>query len=385
MCTVETVKSEQCVGCGACAQVCPKSAITMHPDDDGFLHPAVNTAQCVRCGICVEVCPVISGIKADNNPIAYAAKCNNDAIRLTSSSGGIFTLLAEKVIEQGGVVFGAAMDRDLSVVHIAVNTKEELSKLRGSKYVQSRIGDTYKQAREFLNQGKTVYFSGTPCQIEGLLKFLRKPYENLITQDVVCHGVPSPLVWDRYVKRQEEKHHSAIKQVDFRCKQFGWREYRVRLYFQGGASFSQRKNKDPFMRCFLSDLCLRPSCYDCLFKKQDKASDFTLADFWGIQNYLPQMDDNRGISLVVCNTPKAQALFEQIKHSICFEEVCLQDVAQHNTAMYQSVPRPTARETFMEQIKNQPFERVVDKFCKVPSMPERNLRKLSRMIKSIIK
>ena len=202
---IDIKEKNNCCGCSACVQICPKQCISMAADNEGFLYPQVNSAICIDCGLCEKVCPVINQSAPREPLVVYAAKNNNEDIRLKSSSGGIFTLLAEKVIEEGGVVFGAKFDADWNVVHDYTETIEGLAAFRGSKYVQSIIGDNFKTAKQFLNNGRKVLFSGTPCQIAGLKKYLRKEYDNLLTVDVVCHGVPSPMVWRDYLDYKRAK------------------------------------------------------------------------------------------------------------------------------------------------------------------------------------
>lgn len=209
----------QCCGCEACRNVCPKQCITLKEDKEGFLYPEINVTTCIKCGLCERVCPMLLQSNKERMPVAvYAAKHKDDNIRLVSSSGGAFTFLAEKVIEQGGVVFGARFDENWQVVHDYVETKSELSLFRGSKYVQSRIGNSYQQVQQFLKSGRLVLFTGTSCQILGLKLFLRKQYDNLLAIDVICHGVPSPKVWKKYLNEVAFGHCSQITDISFRNK-----------------------------------------------------------------------------------------------------------------------------------------------------------------------
>lgn len=251
-----------CSGCHACANACPKNCISMVSDEEGFWYPQVNKEKCIDCGLCEKVCPIIHKWQPDDSrkTTAIAAINLNEEIRLESSSGGIFTLKAEKIIDQGGVVFGAAFSDDFkSVRHICVDNKADLEKLRGSKYVQSKISDTYKHAKEYLDSGRKVLFSGTPCQIGGLYSYLRKPYENLLTQDIICHGVPSPMVWEKYVEKCERKAASEMQRVFFRHKKYGWKSYSMAMEFTNHTKYIRTLLEDPYMRLFLSNSCLRPS------------------------------------------------------------------------------------------------------------------------------
>lgn len=227
---INIIEKSKCNGCYACATACPKRCITMTVDEEGFWYPEIDTTSCVNCDACIKVCPIETSYTplTKKNITAYAAMHKEDFVRLNSSSGGIFSALATYVLEKGGVVFGAGLDEEFNVVHTYVENVEDLTVLRGSKYVQSKIGEAYKEAEIFLKKGKLVYFSGTPCQIEGLLAYLKRPYENLITQDLICHGVPSPKVWREYVDyRRAEANGAKPRKIAFRAKNEGWKRYSV--------------------------------------------------------------------------------------------------------------------------------------------------------------
>ena len=281
-------------------------------DDEGLLYPFVDRTECIDCNLCVKVCQYQSNsdIETDNlKPInVYAAFNKDNSIRKESSSGGIFTLLAEHILDNGGYVFGAAFDDDWSVKHISINKKEDLHRLRGSKYVQSRTENTYKEVLSYLKEDKWVLYSGTPCQVLGLKKFLKKDYPQLVTVDVVCHGVPSPLVWKRYLS--EVTGNTQIKNITFRNKRYGWRNYTLLIETNKKTySYSMETNMSAYMKGFLKDLYLRPSCYNCISKNFKSKSDISIADYWWIQNVAPEMDDNKGCSQIFINTHKGQDIF----------------------------------------------------------------------------
>ncbi|MBC5622068.1 Coenzyme F420 hydrogenase/dehydrogenase, beta subunit C-terminal domain [Butyricimonas hominis] len=308
---------KDCCGCGACVQRCPKRCITMQEDKEGFLYPEIDRTCCIDCGLCEKVCPVINQ-GGNRSPIeVYASKCQVDEIRINSSSGGIFSMLAEKIIENGGVVFGARFNDRWEVVHDYAETIEGIIPFRGSKYVQSVIGETYKQAEVFLKQGRFVLFSGTSCQISGLLHFLRKDYKNLITVDVICHGVPSPLVWCQYLKEigfivQDKK--PVISGISFRNKRLGWRKYGFEIrYDKEEANFFEMHRNNIFMRGFLHNIYSRPSCYACPAKGGRSQSDITLGDYWGVELYHPEFYDDKGVSAVLINTEKGKRIYSQLK------------------------------------------------------------------------
>lgn len=308
---------KQCCGCNACAQICPTKSIVLQEDAEGFAYPQIDSTKCVECQLCEKVCPIIvpqvsRSIGATENK-AYAIRALNTELRLKSSSGGIFTLLAEKVIDDGGVVFGAAFDQDLLVHHTAVETIEELEKLRGSKYLQSKIKDTFSQAKSYLENDRTVLFSGTACQIAGLKNYLRKDYSNLYTIDILCHGVPSPLVWKKYIEWKEKQYQSNVTQVAFRNKNQGWKRFSVLLEFSDNSAYEKVFTQDLFMSLFLDNICLRPSCHDCRYKSMDRPSDITLGDCWGIEKTHPEIDDDKGTSIAVVHTERGEYLFSRIE------------------------------------------------------------------------
>lgn len=377
----------KCSGCHACAAVCPKQCISMEKDAEGFLYPVADTAYCIQCGLCVRACPILTPLmvqKTEKDITAYAAVNQNADVRLHSSSGGIFSLLAEHVIGQGGVVFGAAFDPDFQVEHRCAETVEALAMFRGAKYVQSRIGNAYSQAEAFLKAGRKVLFTGTPCQIEGLFAYLQKDYENLLTQDIICHGVPSPLVWEKYIRYREEKTDSRTKRITFRHKKESWKRYSVCFEFENDTEYLLSASKDPYMNAFLKDLCLRPSCYTCTFKKKYRLSDFTLADFWGIQHVLPDMDDDKGTSLVLVNSDVGRKVFGVLGDQMKYEAVLLEEGIKYNPSMITAAVLPHNRDAFMNTAKKEDFDVLYRKFLK-PSLLKKCLRAGKSIIKKVLK
>ena len=375
---------KNCSGCSACFNACPKNCITMNDDSEGFWYPEVTKDICINCGLCEKVCPVLKKYEGNPKGRAYAAINNDEDVRLKSSSGGIFTLIAQEVIARGGAVFGAAFDGDFKVKHILVETIGDLEKLRGSKYVQSKIGDAYKLAKKLLEGGRLVLFSGTPCQISGLKSYLGKPYENLILQDIICHGAPSPKVWDRYIKFREEKASATTQNVSFRNKQYGWKKFSMLFDFKDSTRHLKTLAEDSYMKAFLSDLSLRPSCYDCHSKSAERESDITLADFWGVENVAPDMFDNKGTSLVLVNSSKGEKLFDAIKDLVTAKEVDFDEAIKYNSATTKSVAKPKNRDKFMKEIMENDFEKTVEKYTKV-GFVAKNLRRVKRIVKKIIK
>ena len=279
---------KQCCGCSACSQICPAKCITMSADSEGFFYPQVDKAECTGCGLCESVCPILNGNRITSEQTVYAAY-TEDEIRMSSSSGGIFPLLADTVLAEGGVVFGAAFTRELSVQHIMVSSPDQLKKLQGSKYLQSDINGTYAEVKRQLAEGRRVLFSGTGCQIAGLKKYLGNDPDMLLTVDVICHGVPSENVWRTYLEWLEKENGAAVEKVTLRDKKTGWKTYSVSVEFGNGNKYDQIHKKDLYMQTFLKDICLRPSCYDCRFKPLSSQADITLGDCWGIHKYMPEM------------------------------------------------------------------------------------------------
>lgn len=366
---ISVKKKRDCTGCHACFSICPEKCIEMPADREGFLYPQADASRCIHCGLCQKACPMIHKAENSNPPYAYAAYNKDDGIREKSSSGGIFTLLAENILQKGGAVFGAGFDGRFNVVHSFVETSEELDRFRGSKYVQSAVGHTYEQAKAFLEQGRLVLFSGTPCQIAGLKSYLKRDYVNLFCQDLICHGVPSPKVWKKYVDYRQRQAHSPVKSITFRKKTEGWKRFSVSFTFENGTEYESCHQEDLMMRAFLSNLCLRPSCYHCPFKSNNRQSDITLADFWGIQHILPAMeDDNKGISLVLINSKKGKELFESIKNDIVCQPVDVDDSLKYNPAADDPAKRNKGRYSFFKYLDTYEFDKLIDRCSYSPLM-----------------
>lgn len=410
---IDIKEKNNCCGCGACVQICPKQCISMAADNEGFLYPQVNSAICIDCGLCEKVCPVINQSAPREPLVVYAAKNNNEDIRLKSSSGGIFTLLAEKVIEEGGVVFGAKFDADWNVIHDYTETIEGLAAFRGSKYVQSIIGDNFKTAKQFLNNGRKVLFSGTPCQIAGLKKYLRKEYDNLLTVDVVCHGVPSPMVWRDYLDYKRAKRaagkntvSSSLKElpvitgISFRDKTNGWKKFGFRICYAAPkaavnsvSEFAISDNceitpfyKDIFMKGFLMNLYLRPSCYHCSARQGKSGADISIADYWGIQIIHPSIDDDKGTGVVLINTKRGASYYDLIATHIESLESNYDKVILQNPCIIKSVKEPNRRQQFWQ---NYPMLKVdyIETICDLmtPSQIVVLAKRVALKIKKIIR
>ncbi len=375
----------KCNGCSACANVCPKNCVTMKADDLGFLYPQIDNELCINCGICEKTCPVFNKTVMESLPKTYALKNKDTDIVYKSSSGGAFTAISEEIIRNGGVVFGVAFSEDFkSVRHIAVENSNDLSLLRGSKYVQSEIGDSYFKAKEYLKNGRQVFFTGTPCQIEGLLSYLKKPYDNLLTQDIICHGVPAPEVWKNYIEQHETEYDSKIKNVDFRYKGTGWATYSVLMTFENGKKYCVKNSQDPYMKGFIDNIDLRSSCYDCAFKTASRKADITLADFWGVWKLHPEFYSENGVSLVLCHSEKGNAIINSIANRVDIIEADPQKALEFNSAATKSVPHNHQRESFIKDFKELPFDEVMKKYC-TPLKPNPIKSKIKSIVKRFIK
>lgn len=346
--------NHECCGCAACSQACPQECIEMIEDEEGFLYPHVKIDDCIECGQCESVCPIIQKKNKIDPQKCYAAKNKNDKERIESSSGGVFSLFAEKIVKDGGVVFGAKFNKTWEVEHGYTKREDELKDFRTSKYVQSKAGNAYKEAKRFLDEGLKVLYSGTSCQISGLINYLGKDYDNLLTIDVLCHGVPSPKVWRKYLQeikgnaRQGENSvssslipqgpendalrlpdDSAVESINFRDKRTGWKKFSFALALakatadgkKNSVSLSYMHRENSYMMAFICNLILRPSCYKCPSKGGRSGADITLADFWNIRAYAPEMDDNKGVSMVIVNSERGEKLFQQIVPLIEYREL----------------------------------------------------------------
>ena len=366
---------EDCTGCMSCLNACKKGAISVFSDEQGFLRPKIDENICIECGLCRTVCPQLSyQCVSDFKKKIYAAWNYENKVRKNSSSGGIFSALAEQIFLQGGVVFGVVFDENLDVVHKAVDNCNDLEKIRGSKYVQSNINSTFSEIKKFLKEGKTVLFSGTPCQVAGLYSFLRKRYKNLITVDLACHGVPSPLVYRDFLRYIGKKYNSEVTGVCFRDKSSSWKSYDVRITLKNGDIYRCGFIDDPFMLLFLKNFCLRPSCYKCRYSNLNRLGDLTLADFWGYkETYSEDIDDDMGISALIINSQAGDKLFQSIKHKIKYFEREEKDISRENLNFLRPSPIPKNYEDFWSDYKIKSFDKIVKKYLHEKKHKSQNL------------
>lgn len=321
---VSIENKKDCCGCTACYSVCPKNCITMEEDSEGFNYPKIDIENCINCNMCSKVCPVLKDKPKDDFTYAYIVRNKNNDVLMNSSSGGAFTAFSDTAIDENYVVFGGAFDDDFNVIHDCAESKADAQKFRGSKYVQSRLDDTFLQIKNLLDSGRKVLFSGCPCQVAGLVSFLQKPYDNLITVDFVCHAVPSPKVWKKYREYLTSKYKSNIKAVNFRSKEFGYHCSSMKIEMENGKTQKLGMNADLLLKSFFQNVCCRPSCYDCHFKTTDRYSDITVFDCWDISRHdKNKKDDNKGYSAVLVHNQKGQMLFDKIKDKV---ECCSADL-----------------------------------------------------------
>ena len=362
-----------CTGCGACRSICPKNAISMLPDKEGFLYPHVDPELCVRCGRCTAVCPVLKERDSCPLPAVFAAWNKDGAVRKDSTSGGLFSLLAEDTLESGGVVFGAALDSRKRVRHIACFTKEDLRHLRGTKYVQSDLGNTYREIRELL-WVRPVLFSGTPCQVDGLYRFLGGRPENLTTCDLVCQGVPSPGVWENMVRSVEQQKKKTIQAVRFRNKVTGWKDSHLTVVYQDGSVDSAPLFQTEWGRAFGRALFLRQCCYHCPYTAMARVGDFTLGDFWGLRpDELPDQQE-QGVSLLMVNTSHGSHVFDRLP--LGRQAFPAERAISGNPRLASPIAQPADRAAFFAAYALEPFEKVREKFLRLPPLPVRMASRL---------
>lgn len=342
-----------CSGCAACRAVCPRSAITLLADSEGFLYPKIDVTRCIECGKCQKVCPVLNRPQPRNPLAVYAAMANDTKLRLASSSGGLFSLLAWQILAKGGVVFGAAWDYSNYTVKIcAAHNEEELAELRGSKYVQADVGDAYLQVREALSRGIPVLYSGTPCQIAALNSVLGKVYDNLLTVEVICHAAPSPLAFQKYAAQRIRESGSHISRIFSRSKNCSWKRFAMSLsFYDKDIAYLKSLTEDVFLRGFLRELYNRPSCHHCMVRELRSGADLTLGDYWNVHQKFPAMDDDRGTSVILVNTDKGSQMVETIRGMCQMTASDYGDVRRTNPAVYRSSPPHPRRRFFFARVQ----------------------------------
>lgn len=383
--------AELCVGCTACVSICPMKCLTIKPDDFGFSYPAlIDNEKCVDCHLCEKVCPVLNRQdKTLELPKAYAAFSLNKTIQDNSSSGGIFTELSLIVLRQQGIVYGAAYDEDWNVRHIAVDQVEQLNRLQGAKYSESILGTTFIEIQKHLQQGRLVLFSGTPCQVAGLKSFLRIDYDNLLCLDFVCHGIPSPMAWEKYLENRKIIAESRPIKINQRSKDTGWSRYSYSclIEYENGTRYSECSFNDLFMKLYCNDYISRKSCNTCDFKGYERISDITVGDFWGIWDIDTSMDNGNGTSLVLIHSLKGKDLFSKIEPCIKYRGVRLEEVSRENQSLLYASIGKSERDSILHRINNNEIDELWYLFPATPrttlSVWQRAVRKFSRVMHKI--
>ena len=364
----DIVKKKYCTGCKACYNICPKDAIEMKTDKEGFWYPKVKAEKCISCDLCNKVCPSINSCKNPESsirPEVYAAYSLNEETRIKSTSGGLFSELANQVIENKGYVIGAVYNERHHVEHYIAKSKEELIKLRQSKYVQSDTGNVYKEIKKLLDKDNLILFCGTPCQIAGLTCFLGKKYEKLILCDFICRGIASPKVYEAYLEMQRNKYKSPIKQVMFKNKTYGWSKLSILITFENGEEYLQTGQQDLYVNGYVQNsFFFRPTCFHCKYKELPRLSDITLADFWGIGKTRPHLDQDKGTSLVFINSTKGKKLFEAIEEDLTFEACTFEEAINGDVSIFDSVERNPRRRKFYVDLDKLPFDKLMEKYSK---------------------
>lgn len=374
---INITSKEDCCGCTACMNKCPKNAIKMVEDKEGFLYPQVDKEKCVDCGLCKKVCPVLNKTKnTGTNKKGYIFQYEDKEIRKESTSGGFFTAISEYIIQNNGVVYGVSLDNEFVAKHERITDEKYLWKFRNSKYVQSDPNNTFKQVERDLNNNLLVLYSGTACQIEGIKKYLEKDYENLITVDVICRSVPSPLLWKKYIEEKNKK--NDIKRVYFREKLYGYKYSNLCLHDKDKIVYNNGIDTDQYLRAFFSNIASRPSCYNCKFKEQVHKADFTIWDCFNVYNYDKTFDDDIGTTRVLVNTQKALNIFEILSKKHKTKEIEQEKLVNNFYQMFNSIKYNSNRDDFFEELNKVNCEEVLNKYFpnKLKNKMEKSLRKI---------
>lgn len=365
---IQIEKKEKCCGCTACYSVCPQKAIEMKADEEGFKYPQVHREKCINCGLCDKVCPITNKqIPDTDQPLkAYVVRNKKESTLLNSASGGFFSALAEYVISKNGYVFGAVYGEHMRVYHWGTHTLDGITRFRSSKYVQSDLENVFLEVKNLLDLGRLVCFSGTPCQIEGLKWFLRKDYNNLITVDLICHGVPSPMLWDKYIETQKERYKSEIVEINFRNKDYGYHNSTLKINFENGRIHHGSSRNDAMMKCFFGEIASRPSCYSCPFKYARHESDFTIFDAWHGAQLVGRPDDEKGYTHLFVQTEKGLNILENLNKRIEMAEVDPEKAIEWDGPMVRRSAKPHKnRYCFLKEVNVYGIDKAVEKYIPI--------------------
>ena len=355
---INIISKEDCCGCTACANICQSGAISMKEDKEGFLYPVIDKDKCVDCGVCKRICPVLNKIKNKlSNQKGYIFQYKDKNIRKESTSGGFFTAIAEYVIENNGIVYGVGLDKSFVAKHERVTNINDLWKFRNSKYVQSDPNNTFKQVKEDLNNNLLVLYSGTACQIEGLKRYLQKDYEKLITVDVICRSVPSPLLWKKYIEAKNKT--NDIDKAYFREKIYGYKYSNLCLHSKDRIVYKNGIDTDPYLRAFFSNIASRPSCYNCKFKEQFHKADFTIWDCFDVDRYDEDFNDDVGTTKVLVNNKKSISIFEKLAPKHKTKEIEVSKLVNSFHQMFNPIRFNSNRDKFFDDLKNEKINTVL--------------------------
>ena len=358
---ITILDKNKCTGCRMCEQICPVNAIKMVENGEGFLEPEIIENKCINCGLCAKRCPQLNELKFNKlkEVQAYAAKNKNMETQKQSSSGGLFSNFADYVFYNNGVIYGCVFNKDIKAEHIRIDNKEELYKLRGSKYVQSDTKDTFKQVKQDLENGKTVLYTGTPCQISGLKQFLGRDYDKLITIDLVCHGVPSPELFQKYIKYLEEKYGSKIVEYQFRSKEKNVWGLNLKIKFYNDKVKYIPMSLDPYYKTFIEGKNYRECCYNCKYANENRIGDITIADYWGIEKEHPEFYDEKGVSAIILNTEKGLQIWNEINEQIAYIPSTIEKVKNKNHNLNMPTERTSERENIYKNLNNKEFRKYI--------------------------
>lgn len=378
------VDKNECYGCTSCVNICSDQALSMQPNIEGFLIPELNKELCSNCGKCLIICPVLNHdntYKSKPNqqfePIVYAVKHTNDNIRLSSSSGGAYTAISDYILKENsllkngdknssfGICYGAKFNSDFNVVHTGAKTSKERDSFKGSKYIQSVLTSTFTEIKQNLLDGKTVLYSGTPCQIGGLKNFLeysKVSDENLFLNDVICHGIASPLLWKHNIQFLENKYKSKLVSFNFRAKEKGGQGYQLKAVFENGRNIIDSLAVKVFIKLYFSHLIMRPSCYTCKYSTERRTADITMGDFWGVEKIFPGFDDEKGVSLVIISSEKGKRIFESIKNDCVVKESNIGECSKFQNNLNRPTALPGNRDKFWNDFLKFGFDYIAKKY-----------------------
>lgn len=394
MANVNKFNKDQCFGCTACYSICPKKCIEMVLDDEGFKYPLVDISKCIDCGLCVNHCPITNDFTSRDIKSCFGLIHNSIEITDESASGGAFTAIAEYVLKKNGVVYGCSFNQDIEAITISVDNSKDLKKLRGSKYVQCDNLDQYREVKTNLDKGTEVLFASTPCYVSGLKSYLGKSYRNLTTLDLFCHGVPSPILFKKYITWLEKRYHGRVTEYSFRDKKFGWG---TQGHFTINGKSRNLFGTDPYYNSFLYGKTYRPSCYQCKFASNKRPGDISIGDFWGVEKFYPEVDTTRGVSAILINTEKGAILKDKIISKATIFETSFENISFLNKQLVYPTIKPKIRDQIYVKFAEMEFDKYIHAYLfseleiiiktkqLIPTKVKANLRKLFHYISNKIR